>query len=227
MKDWRTRWRRRPAWGWTPEPGHWRVGFILWDQFRKGKLPPRKLKKKTFEELISKKEPFPEGEEEKICDKCDYEVFKPLGLPVCPETAYGSTIHQEALLQSEIKEGGKTIPEVLDWLDWDLQEEEDGWEKLSDEDKEEWVMDQTTLEFLLLDGRRTLDEGVARIREARHGFGRLWGLPQEELHNKDLLAKEYFAKMGQPVPKNKIGRNDACPCGSSKKFKKCCGGGIT
>jgi len=22
--------------------------------------------------------------------------------------------------------------------------------------------------------------------------------------------------------KNKIGRNDPCPCGSGKKFKKCC-----
>jgi len=23
---------------------------------------------------------------------------------------------------------------------------------------------------------------------------------------------------------NKIGRNDPCPCGSNKKYKKCCGG---
>ena len=22
---------------------------------------------------------------------------------------------------------------------------------------------------------------------------------------------------------NKVGRNDACPCGSGKKYKKCCG----
>lgn len=25
------------------------------------------------------------------------------------------------------------------------------------------------------------------------------------------------------VKENKVGRNDACPCGSGKKFKKCCG----
>ena len=25
----------------------------------------------------------------------------------------------------------------------------------------------------------------------------------------------------------KIGRNDACPCGSGKKYKKCCGGAET
>lgn len=27
----------------------------------------------------------------------------------------------------------------------------------------------------------------------------------------------------QPVPSSKIGRNDPCPCGSGKKYKKCCG----
>jgi len=28
---------------------------------------------------------------------------------------------------------------------------------------------------------------------------------------------------GPPVPKTKTGRNDPCPCGSGKKYKKCCG----
>lgn len=27
---------------------------------------------------------------------------------------------------------------------------------------------------------------------------------------------------GQPVSSKKVGRNDACPCGSGKKYKKCC-----
>jgi preprotein translocase subunit SecA len=27
----------------------------------------------------------------------------------------------------------------------------------------------------------------------------------------------------QPAKSNKVGRNDPCPCGSGKKFKKCCG----
>ncbi|MDN2482740.1 YchJ family metal-binding protein [Vibrio agarivorans] len=30
-------------------------------------------------------------------------------------------------------------------------------------------------------------------------------------------------KKPQPVAHDKIGRNDPCPCGSGKKFKKCCG----
>lgn len=28
---------------------------------------------------------------------------------------------------------------------------------------------------------------------------------------------------GAPLPTGKIGRNDPCPCGSGRKFKKCCG----
>ena len=38
---------------------------------------------------------------------------------------------------------------------------------------------------------------------------------------------EYRQKMGpppmSPVAANKVGRNDPCPCGSGKQYKKCCG----
>ena len=30
------------------------------------------------------------------------------------------------------------------------------------------------------------------------------------------------AELGMPSKKLKTGRNDLCPCGSGKKFKKCC-----
>ena len=40
------------------------------------------------------------------------------------------------------------------------------------------------------------------------------------------IAREY--KMSKTVVKGvKIGRNDPCPCGSGKKYKKCCGAGKT
>lgn len=37
------------------------------------------------------------------------------------------------------------------------------------------------------------------------------------------ITKEYN-KSKTYVNTNKIGRNDPCPCGSGKKYKKCCGG---
>ena len=36
------------------------------------------------------------------------------------------------------------------------------------------------------------------------------------------LEKAY-KKSKTVVKENKVGRNDACPCGSGKKYKKCCG----
>ena len=39
------------------------------------------------------------------------------------------------------------------------------------------------------------------------------------------LAQELHAHRGRPAPvraASKVGRNDPCPCGSGKKFKKCC-----
>lgn len=45
----------------------------------------------------------------------------------------------------------------------------------------------------------------------------------------DLDAQRWARLMGRPAPVRrespKVGRNDPCPCGSGKKFKKCCGAG--
>jgi len=36
-------------------------------------------------------------------------------------------------------------------------------------------------------------------------------------------AKEAAVVKKKPVTVKKVGRNDPCPCGSGKKYKKCCG----
>lgn len=57
---------------------------------------------------------------------------------------------------------------------------------------------------------------------------KLWFMNNHE----NLFDKIYFEKQGIPYKyninttmknKSKVGRNDPCPCGSGKKFKKCCG----
>ncbi|WP_275098398.1 YchJ family protein [Sedimenticola hydrogenitrophicus] len=60
------------------------------------------------------------------------------------------------------------------------------------------------------------EKGVVRHHHERSNFSRVDG--------------EWFFVDGEPVlPETrvnqspKIGRNDPCPCGSGKKFKKCCG----
>jgi uncharacterized protein YchJ len=46
------------------------------------------------------------------------------------------------------------------------------------------------------------------------------GLPLEEMPN---LARMRSEIPTTPVTRKKVGRNEPCPCGSGKKFKKCCG----
>ena len=53
----------------------------------------------------------------------------------------------------------------------------------------------------------------------------LYNLPQwDEVLDKDIreqIKADY--KRSKIAVSNKVGRNDPCPCGSGKKYKKCCG----
>lgn len=54
----------------------------------------------------------------------------------------------------------------------------------------------------------------------------LYELPQwKEIFTEDRLRELYLEQKqsGTIVKGPKIGRNDPCPCGSGKKYKKCCG----
>ena len=54
----------------------------------------------------------------------------------------------------------------------------------------------------------------------------LYELPQWEPIFSEEKRKELYMeqkKSGTIVKGPKIGRNDPCPCGSGKKYKKCCG----
>jgi uncharacterized protein YecA (UPF0149 family) len=43
---------------------------------------------------------------------------------------------------------------------------------------------------------------------------------EDELEDEDLFPEEPMAPYVRETPK--AGRNDPCPCGSGKKYKKCC-----
>lgn len=54
----------------------------------------------------------------------------------------------------------------------------------------------------------------------------LYELPQWDNHLTAEKRKELYKKQkqsGTVVKSVKVGRNDPCPCGSGKKYKKCCG----
>lgn len=49
------------------------------------------------------------------------------------------------------------------------------------------------------------------------------GLPSEALSQLSTEAHRRQSAPIQPVSPRKVGRNEPCPCGSGKKFKRCCG----
>ena len=49
-----------------------------------------------------------------------------------------------------------------------------------------------------------------------HNATRVW-------MNRGNTPKEIRGQLKTYNPNTKVGRNDACPCGSGKKYKKCCG----
>jgi tetratricopeptide (TPR) repeat protein len=51
------------------------------------------------------------------------------------------------------------------------------------------------------------------------------GLPLSEVSNVDAILRGTSSQV--TVGRQKVGRNEPCPCGSGKKFKKCCGGGVS
>ena len=51
------------------------------------------------------------------------------------------------------------------------------------------------------------------------------GLPLSEMSNAAAIVRGTSSQV--TVGRQKVGRNEPCPCGSGRKFKKCCGGGLS
>ena len=69
-------------------------------------------------------------------------------------------------------------------------------------------------------------EAANGLLEAVHETARALGDTDFEGLNASILRAIMHAKYGAPqvpVRSTKVGRNDPCPCGSGKKYKKCCG----
>jgi uncharacterized protein YecA (UPF0149 family) len=74
--------------------------------------------------------------------------------------------------------------------------------------------------------KRRLQEASQRMEQEEQRLKReLYRLESEKTRltrGKQRLEEQQYKGEEPPPPKTKIGRNDPCPCGSGKKFKKCC-----
>ena len=74
------------------------------------------------------------------------------------------------------------------------------------------------------------EEGFAMFEEMNHSIkeetlkGLFYVTPVEEVQRKQVAKETNTSEEQVTIVKGKkIGRNDPCPCGSGKKYKKCCG----
>lgn len=56
---------------------------------------------------------------------------------------------------------------------------------------------------------------------ARHGWHYIIGFEPDK--PEDISDLEKMLNPAIPAMSEKTGRNESCPCGSGRKFKKCCG----
>ena len=56
---------------------------------------------------------------------------------------------------------------------------------------------------------------------AEHGWHYIIGFEKDK--PEDISALEKMLNPAKPITSKKTGRNEPCPCGGEKKFKKCCG----
>jgi hypothetical protein len=215
-RDWRLRYRRQPGMGTFPPSWPWLAALMLRHPERKAErpsLPPR-----APEEIVS--QPPEPDEPPETCEECGAPIERPTGLPVCPETALATAMHQHRFLGEARDEGTEDLFAVLDELDaWE-------WEHLEDEDEpatpaaradrrdehDEIQLCRETCEWLIERGvedvsaARALLLAEAMRLAARHGD-----------------PEGFFAPAPRPVVHGpRPGRNDPCPCGSGRKYKRCC-----
>ncbi|MGX6592645.1 YchJ family metal-binding protein [Cetobacterium ceti] len=97
------------------------------------------------------------------------------------------------------------------------------------EDTEEWSKNSKWLGLEILsvvDGEEDDEEGMVEFKAFYEENNE-----KRVHHEKSLFVKKngkwYYKKwlpiQGTIEKNGKIGRNDSCPCGSGKKYKKCCG----
>jgi tetratricopeptide (TPR) repeat protein len=82
------------------------------------------------------------------------------------------------------------------------------------------MKDLKRAEQLLLEGR-----SIAQVRDADQFAEDLAALYEQQGRVKEAQAMRRRVQPKHALPRSapKVGRNDPCPCGSGKKFKKCCG----
>jgi uncharacterized protein len=119
---------------------------------------------------------------------------------------------------------GRTIPVLDEWCSGFMRAlhlDPEGWSALIEDDQAaQWLTPMML--YGTKEGWEQLEEN-AELRERHQDFADALG--QAVIAIRDYWLPHRKSASTYRREEAKVGRNDPCPCGSGKKFKKCCGAG--
>lgn len=214
-RDWRLRYRIHPVWR-TVEPS-WAIVAALMrqegmEEEREG-MPVRSL-----EEILA--EPPSPDEETRYCEECGEPLERPTGVWICPDTAVAVPLMQHDFLgEMRVEEGVEDLFDLLDVVEADEVELRTRTPR-SRRSRERRETEMEELQLVRATCRWAIGEGIEDVGAARAR------LLVEALRLRDIYGDPGGYLAERPVPERREaepGRNDPCPCGSGRKYKKCCG----
>jgi hypothetical protein len=171
---------------------------------------------RPFEEIVA--DPAEPYEPPETCRECGGPVERPTGAPVCAESV-DVAMHQLGFLAEAREDGIENLFQLLDALDAREWVCLDPGEPLTPDARERWRDEQAEIQLCRQTCEWLIEQGVEAISPAR---ARLLAeaLRLAERHGD---PHGYLASVPQPTRRApRVGRNDPCPCGSGRKFKRCC-----
>lgn len=215
--DWRLRCRPNPRFR-APDPTWPMIWAVLRDA--KDKAAPPAAPLRSLEEILADDTDAARRQGERGCEVCGRTEWRGTGVEVCACTATRIALLQHHLLgELRDREDIEDLFDVLDLAEDDLAEALHAPEPRGRRKKEKHEDHVTRLQLLRGAARWLIERGIEDI-----GGGRAALLAEAQ-----RLAAEYGDPDGffQPPPVREttppVGRNDPCPCGSGRKYKKCCG----
>lgn len=212
--DWRLRYRRLPEQSEGIEL-EWVGVCALLRQYGKEleERPARSLM--TLEEIVAEAEDMEESPE--TCEECGAPIEHYTGLAACPDTAVGTAIYQLDLLAGAREDGIDDLFELLDELETDELERRTAGEPRTPRARERWREELEELETCRQTCRWLIEQGAEEVGHAR-ALLLAQAARLADLHG----DPEGLLKPAPRVVGPKVGRNDPCPCGSGRKYKRCC-----
>ncbi len=216
--NWRVRYRRIPHYGWSPAVSALGIMAITYNDIMKGRGGLREarkdLKKLSLDKILS--QDLIKFKKEEFCEDCKKRIVYKAGLPVCPcHSAYPAAVFQEEFVKAYIRLNYTNVPEILDLLD-DLYEETKKRKNKSKQkdDLEKISMQYMTMSYFIEQRIYSLQDALKELSIIKEGA---------EKNYKIDFGSIMQDRPERQVESKKAGRNEPCPCGSGKKYKKCCG----